>query len=232
MKNSVRLLSVMLLISMLFSMSAVSASAIVSDGSSAGGMVIIGGTEAPVNNDGMLVIGAEQRPEDDSPYLGASIEDMPSYGQQVNAAKQQQAAAVTLNSIQEEAKKYLGLADADYSEIDNSTLKMVQDNKDFLKFVHDHYDDPSLVSPATLQTAVDMFGEDLVYGKEEATFDFDKAYADLSALNEQIAAFEEQFYAQYVPAPAEEAAPAVEEAPVEGEAAAEGEEGAEVCGGR
>ena len=109
MKNSVRLLSVMLLISMLFSMSAVSASAIVSDGSSAGGMVIIGGTEAPVNNDGMLVIGAEQRPEDDSPYRGDRVEDSPSYDQQISQAKNQQASAVTLNAIQEEAKKYLGL---------------------------------------------------------------------------------------------------------------------------
>ena len=213
MKKTVKLLSVLLLISMLFSMAAVSASAIVNDGSSAGGMVIIGGSDANVsNNDGILVIGADQRPEDDSPYLGARVEDSPTYGQEIAQAKQNSAAAVTLTAVQEEAKKYLGIQGADYSDIENSPLRMVQDNIDFLKFVRDNV---ATIDGPTLQTALDLFGDDLVYGNKETTFDFDKANADLDALNSQIAEYEAQFTAAYEPAPAEAAE------------ASEGEEGQE-----
>jgi hypothetical protein len=114
------------------------------------------------------------------------------------------------------------LQDADYSDIENSTLPLVQDNIDFLKYVHDNVD---TIDAATLQTALDLFGDDLVYGAQDATFDFEKAYADLDALDKQIAAFEEQFLAQYEPA-VTEAEPAAEAA--EGEDTAEGTDGAAV----
>ena len=74
MKKSVKLLSVLLLVSMLFSITAASASAIVNDGSSSGGTVIIGGSgEVNTNSSGNLVIGADMRPEDDSPYTGVRV---------------------------------------------------------------------------------------------------------------------------------------------------------------
>ena len=156
MKKSVKLLTVLLLISMLFSMTAAGASAIVNDGSSSGGAIIIGGSgEVNTNGNGNLVIGADMRPEDDSPYTGVRVEDLPSYDSQLEQARTTNKTGLEAAAI-EEAKKYMAKEDSDYSGIVDSEFSLVQANQDFLMYIRDHLDE---VDTATLQTALELFGE-------------------------------------------------------------------------
>ena len=79
-------------------------------------------------------------------------------------------------------------ADGDYSGIIDSEYELVQENEDFLMYVRDHVDS---IDEATLQTAVDLFGEEAVYGKEDATeFDDEAAQADIDEIDAQLAELE------------------------------------------
>lgn len=143
MKKSVRLLSVVMLIAMVFSMMTSGAYAIVSDG--AGGNV---GSISPV------VIGAPERPTDDSPFDGDNEPDAPATGRDVSEEAEK---------AKEEEKKYEGMAES-YAGIIDSAYALVLENVDFLKYVRDNKD---VIDTATLQTAVDLFGEEAVYGYPE-----------------------------------------------------------------
>ncbi len=202
MKKMVKLLSVMLLLTMLFGMMATGASAIVNDGSTQSGGIVIGGSSGSedvfINDSGNLVIGAEMRPEDDSPYTGARIEDSPSYDSQKAAAAA--AASGSSSDIQakiaaaaaEEAQKYLGKADGDYSGIVDSEYSLVQANQDFLRYIRDNLE---TIDTATLQTALDLFGEEAVYGPDTAEVDEEAAKADLAEVEARIAEIEAEFLA-------------------------------------
>ena len=182
MKKTVKLLSFVLLVSMLFSMMAVSASAIVSDtpAGNGGGIVLGGGGNASVNSGGSLIIGGDQRPEDDSPFTGVRPDDVNSnsssnsasnsttYSQRLEAARAANGTADVELYAQEAAAKYMKKADSDYSGIVDSEFALVQENEDFLMYVRDHVDS---IDEATLQTAVDLFGEEAVYGNGVAEVD-------------------------------------------------------------
>ena len=164
MKKTVKFLSFVLLVTMLFSLMASSASAIVSDDTAGvnGGGIILGGGNASVNSGGGLVIGGDQRPEDDSPFTGVRVDESSQkvYEQRVSSAR-----AANLTSAeqlaQEAVAKYMKQADGDYRGIVDSDNSLIQVNQDFLMYVRDHVD---TIDAATLQTAVDLFGEDVVYG--------------------------------------------------------------------
>ena len=90
MKKMVKLLSIIMLFTMLFSMMSVSASAIINDGSakSSNNIVIGGSGNASVNEDGNVTVGAEMRPTDDSPWTGIRVEDYQGqYQQQLAQAR-------------------------------------------------------------------------------------------------------------------------------------------------
>ncbi len=166
MKKMVKFLSFVLLVTMLFSLMASSASAIVSDDTAGvnGGGIILGGGNASVNSGGGLVIGGDQRPEDDSPFTGVRVDESSQkvYEQRVSTAR-----AANLTSAeqyaQEAVAKYMKQADGDYRGIVDSDNSLIQVNQDFLMYVRDHVD---TIDTATLQTAVDLFGEDVVYGTD------------------------------------------------------------------
>ena len=124
MKKTVKLLSFVLLVSMLFSMMAVSASAIVSDtpAGNGGGIVLGGGGNASVNSGGSLIIGGDQRPEDDSPFTGARADELDSesaYQAALKSARTANEEAVAA-AAQEAALKYTKQADGDYSGLIDS----------------------------------------------------------------------------------------------------------------
>ena len=192
MKKTVKLLSFVLLVSMLFSMMAAGASAIVSDtpAGNGGGIVLGGGGNAAVNPGGSLIIGGDQRPEDDSPFTGARADELDSesaYQAALKSARTANEEAVAA-AAQEAALKYTKQADGDYSGIIDSEYELVQENEDFLMYIRDNIDS---VDDATLQTAVDLFGDEAVYGKEDATdFDDEAAQADIDEIDAQLAELE------------------------------------------
>ena len=178
MKKTVKLLSFVLLVSMLFSMMAVSASAIVSDtpAGNGGGIVLGGGGNAAVNSGGSLIIGGDQRPEDDTPFTGVRTDDVngnssnntASYSEKLAAARAANGTADVELYAQEAAAKYMKKADGDYSGIVDSEYTLVQENQDFLMYVRDNIDS---IDQATLQTALDLFGEEAVYGNGSGEVD-------------------------------------------------------------
>ena len=205
MKKTVKLLSFVLLVSMLFSMMAVSASTIVSDtpAGNGGGIVLGGGGNAAVNPGGSLIIGGDQRPEDDSPFEGTRVEELPDYNSQIATYRAQNAASAE-QYAQEAAAKYMKKADGDYSGIIDSEYTLVQENEDFLMYIRDNLDS---VDEATLQTALDLFGEKAVYGTGTAEID-EEAVEDrkeeiiteqstLSAQIDALAAQMDEFEAGY-----------------------------------
>lgn len=170
MKKTVKLLSFVLLVSMLFSMMAVSASAIVSDtpAGNGGGIVLGGGGNASVNSGGSLIIGGDQRPEDDSPFTGTRVEELPDYNSQIEKARATNSSTDVATYAQEAAAKYMKKADGDYSGIIDSEYTLVQENEDFLMYVRDNLES---IDDATLQTAVDLFGDEAVYGTSAGEID-------------------------------------------------------------
>ena len=214
MKKTVKLLSFVLLVSMLFSMMAVSASAIVSDtpAGNGGGIVLGGGGNAAVNPGGSLIIGGDQRPEDDTPFTGVRTDDVngnssnntASYSEKLAAARAANGTADVELYAQEAAAKYMKKADGDYSGIVDSEYTLVQENQDFLMYVRDNIDS---IDQATLQTALDLFGEEAVYGngsgeideeaveerKEEISTEQNTLSAQIDALAAQMDEFEAGF---------------------------------------
>ncbi len=205
MKKTVKLLSFVLLVSMLFSMMAVSASAIVSDtpAGNGGGIVLGGGGNATVNPGGSLIIGGDQRPEDDSPFTGVHYdEDVQEQARQqaVSNAQSLNAASVETYAM-EAAAKYMKKADGDYSGILDSEYDLVQENQDFLMYIRDNLD---TVDASTLQTALDLFGDTAVYGtgteevdeeaveerKEEISVEQDTLSAQIDELKAKLEAIE------------------------------------------
>ena len=189
MKKMVKLLSVVMLFTMLFSMMAGSASALINDGSAGNGSsIVIGGSgNANVNDNGNFTVEADTRPKDDSPWTGIRVEDYESlYERQLAQAKEDAKRSGAVEAI---AKQYMEKAGSDYSGITDSELTLVQDNQDFLKYLRDHLD---VVDGATLQTAVDLFGMDVVFG-EEAKVDTERAEADLAEVNAEIAVIEAEY---------------------------------------
>ena len=184
---------------MLFSMMSVSASAIINDGSakSSNNIVIGGSGNASVNEEGNVTVGADMRPADDSPWTGIRVEDY--QGQYQQQLAQARADAFASGAAVEIAKQYMAKAESDYSGINDSELSLVQDNQDFLMYLRDNLD---IVDGATLQTAVDLFGEDVVYG-EEAEVDTERAETDLAEVNAEIAAIEAEYAAAAARAEAE-----------------------------
>ena len=148
MKKTVRLLSVVLIIAMMFSMtsSAFAANSFVISGGSSGSSASVSGGTAGAS----ISIGGNPTPVDSTPYGGASVGGT---------------SALDTTSDTQYAKKYAGTGD--YSSIENSSDVNVQLNEDFLKCVHDNYDDPTVVSEGTLNFALAFFGEDVVYGTDE-----------------------------------------------------------------
>ena len=201
MKKMVRLLSVMLLLCMLFGMSAVGASAVVNDGTVNNNSIVIGGSgDVSVSNNGNLVIGADMRPEDDSPYTGIRVEEAQSYESQIEQARLATPSDVQAAAV-DAAQKYMAKADGDYSGIIDSGLSLVQANQDFLMYVRDNID---TIDEATLGTAVDLFGTEAVYGNQKSSFDTAAAEADLEAINARLAELESEYQAETAAA---EAAP-------------------------
>ncbi len=205
MKKMVKLLSIIMLFTMLFSMMSVSASAIINDGSakSSNNIVIGGSGNASVNEEGNVTVGADMRPADDSPWTGIRVEDY--QGQYQQQLAQARADAFASGAAVEIAKQYMAKAESDYSGIKDSELSLVQDNQDFLMYLRDNLD---IVDGATLQTAVDLFGEDVVYG-EEVEVDTERAETDLAEVNAEIAAIEAEYAAAAARAEAEAQAAAV-----------------------
>ena len=164
MKKTVKLLSYVLLVAMLFSLMASSASAIVSDDTAnvngGGGIVLGGGGNVSVNSGGSLVIGGDERPEDDSPFAGTRAEELPNYNEKISGYKVQNAANAEAYA-QEAAAKYMKKADGDYSGIIDSEYTLVQENEDFLMYVRDNLES---IDEETLQTALNLFGDSAVYG--------------------------------------------------------------------
>ena len=189
MKKMVKFLSVIMLVTMLFSMMSVSASAIINDGSaSSSNNIVIGGSgNANVNENGNVSVGADMRPKDDSPWTGIRVEDYQGeYERQLAQAKLDAKYSGAAEAI---AKQYMEKAGGDYSGITDSELTLVQDNQDFLKYMRDNYD---VVDGATLQTAVDLFGEEVIFGEEEKV-DTERAEADLAEVNAEIAVIEAEY---------------------------------------
>ncbi len=206
MKKTVKLLSFVLLVSMLFSMMAVSASAIVSDtpAGNGGGIVLGGGGNASVNSGGSLIIGGDQRPEDDSPFTGVHVDEetrAKNYEQTMSEVKASNSASVEMYA-QEAAAKYMKKADGDYSGIIDSEYTLVQENEDFLMYVRDNIES---IDEATLQTALDLFGDKAVYGtgtgeideeaveerKEEISSQQDTLSPQIDALSAQMKEIED-----------------------------------------
>ena len=174
MKKTVKLLSYVLLVAMLFSLMASSASAIVSDDTAnvngGGGIVLGGGGNVSVNSGGSLVIGGDQRPEDDTPFTGVHIDEETrerARSQAITEAKMSNAASAEEYALAA-AAKYMKKADGDYSGIVDSEYDLVQENEDFLMYIRDHLD---TIDEATLQTAVDLFGDEAVYGTRAGEVD-------------------------------------------------------------
>ena len=135
MKKMVKLLSVVMLVTMLFSMMSVNASALINDGSAGNGTgIVIGGSgSTSVNDNGNVTVGAEMRPTDDSPWTGIRVEDY--QGQYERQLAQAKADAAASGAAVEIAKQYMAKAESDYSGITDSDLTLVQDNQDFLKYM-------------------------------------------------------------------------------------------------
>ncbi len=189
MKKTVKFLSFVLLVTMLFSMMASSASAIVSDDTAnvnGGGIVLGGGGNYSIDSGGSLVIGGDQRPEDDTPFTGARVdEDVIANNRksEIEKAKNNNSDSVEA-ATQDALLKYTKKADGDYNGIIDSEYPLVQENEDFLMYVRDNIDN---IDDDTLQTATNLFGDEAVYGNEDSVeFDDEAADADLEDLNARI----------------------------------------------
>ena len=224
-KKMVKLLSVVMLISMILSMTTAGAFALVEDGNGNTG-IIIGGSADVQNSssNGGLTIGADMRPSDDSPYDGVVVENTGSgvdYDTAIAEARSSNAAALAeaaalMDTYAAEYIAYDSELGDGYSGIDDSELAMVQENKDFLKYVRDNQD---TIDSATLQTAVDLFGEEAVYGTDNGTFDSVAASDRIAVLQSEMAVIENAYLAE----------PAAEETEAEETPAAEAESGEEAA---
>ena len=237
MKKMVKLLSVVLLISMMFSMMAAGASAIVDTEPSQGGIVLGGPSSVSVSNSGNMVIGADQRPEDDSPFMGVRVEDIESgaanaasYGVSLSSSERLSIINDLLAEL-ERQEEYNGQFDS-YPGIDDSTDVNVQLNKDFLMYIRDNMDSLKTTENGqkTLKTAIELFGEDAVYGPTPDLTDLTTEYNDLqdqilnmrAAFNAAQAAAQKEAPEAEIPeaeAPEAEAAPAEDAQAVEGDGA-------------
>ncbi|MBQ3373234.1 MAG: hypothetical protein IJG40_08905 [Oscillospiraceae bacterium] len=206
MKKTVKFFSFVLLVTMLFSLMASSASAIVSDDTAGvNGSIVFGGSgNGSINPGGSLVIGGDERPADDSPFTGIRVDESSKkeYDQRISMAR-----AANLTSAeqyaQEAVAKYMKQADGDYSGIVDSDNALIQVNQDFLMYIRDHLDS---VDVATLQTAVDLFGDDVVYGtkaevdeeavenrKEEIQERQEEIIPTIESLSAQLDAIEQRY---------------------------------------
>lgn len=201
-KKMVKFLSVVMLFSMMMSMMTAGAFALVEDGKGNAGIVIGGSSSVSVNDgSGVLTIGADQRPADDSPYAGTVVENNGSdYDSAIADAKEANAAvSATDVQIAEVAKTYLAKEDGDYSGIVDSEYDLVLANQDFLMYVRDNI---GTIDAETLQTAIDLFGEDAVYGSIAVSFDAEAAKADMYAVIAQMFALENDYADLYPEDPA------------------------------
>ena len=237
MKKMVKLLSVVLLISMMFSMMAAGASAIVDTAPSQGGIVLGGPSSVGVSDSGNMVIGADQRPEDDSPFMGVRVEDIESgaanaasYGVSLSSSERLSIINDLLAEL-EKQEEYNGQFDS-YPGIDDSADVNVQLNKDFLMYIRDNTDSLKTTENGqkTLKTAIELFGEDAVYGPTPDLTALTAEYNDLqdqilnmrAAFNAAQAAAQEEAPETEIPeaeAPEAEAAPTEDAQAVEGDGA-------------
>ncbi len=205
MKKTVKFFSFVLLVTMLFSLMASSASAIISDDTAGvNGGIVLGGGNVSVNSGGSLVIGGDERPADDSPFTGIRVDESSKkeYEQRISTARAENLTSAE-QFAQEAAAKYMKQADGDYSGIVDSDNPLIQVNQDFLMYVRDHLDS---IDEATLQTAVDLFSDDVVYGtkaevdeeavenrKEEIQERQEEILPTIESLSAQLDAIEQRY---------------------------------------
>jgi len=149
MKKMVKFLSIVMVISMMFTMTA--------SAFAATGFVVPGGSSASAS--GSYSSGS-------STGTSISANTKPSYytsntGETVSTALEVDGTA--------EAPQYLGNGDIDYEDLAGSDDSNIANNADFIMFIHDNLDNVSLHADGTIDTAYAIFGADVIEGNKEET---------------------------------------------------------------